>query len=136
MEKPEKDEEESTNEQKLALNFARMLLNDRPENVVRKNEEQFIRQAIAAFPYKQSVRESETKKEVYFLLKMLWQSLSKQFGQIQFGHPPPAFTVLCHSLLGPRFVQTAHFCRTCAIPSAQKRCKNCKVHSFKLMEYF
>lgn len=42
-------------EQKFALNFARMLLNDRPENLVRQNEEQFIRQAIAAFPYKQSV---------------------------------------------------------------------------------
>ena len=54
--KAAENEEESTIEQKLALNFARMLLNDRPENAVRQNEEQFIRQAIAAFPYKQSVR--------------------------------------------------------------------------------
>ena len=43
-------------EQKLALQFARTLLNDKPEDVVRHNEEQFIRQAVAAFPYKQSVR--------------------------------------------------------------------------------
>jgi hypothetical protein len=59
---------------------------------------------------------------------MLWQALNKQITQIPFGNPPPAFKVLCHSLLGPRFVQTAHFCQTCAIPSAQKRCKNCKVN--------
>ena len=64
---------------------------------------------------------------VYLNFQMLWQALSKQFAQIQFGQPPPAFQVVCHSLLGPRFVQTAHFCRTCALPSAQKRCKNCKV---------
>ena len=45
-------------EQKLALQlqFARTLLNDKPEDAVRHNEEQFIRQAVAAFPYKQSVR--------------------------------------------------------------------------------
>jgi hypothetical protein len=42
-------------ERKLALNFARTMLNDRPEHLVRQNEELFLRQAIAAFPYKQAV---------------------------------------------------------------------------------
>lgn len=110
--KSEVEEEKGHEEAKLARLFAQTLLMQKPDQLVRPNEERFIRQAIAAFPYKQS---------------MLWQALSKQFAQIPFGSPPSAFVVLCHALAGPRFVQTAHFCRCCFVPSAQKRCRNCKL---------
>jgi hypothetical protein len=61
------EENELEFEPKLALNFALILLNDRPEHLVRHNEEQFIRQAIAAFPYKQSVSYNHSNVKIVFL---------------------------------------------------------------------
>jgi len=59
-ESSKKEEKKSENEgedlkKKFALDFAKTLLNDQPEYLVRHNEELFIRRAIASFPYKQSV---------------------------------------------------------------------------------
>ncbi|KAL3123593.1 hypothetical protein niasHT_005138 [Heterodera trifolii] len=95
----------------LALQFAKKLLQDEPTHRIRYNEERFVRQTLAAFPYKQS---------------MLWQTLGRNISNVSFGEPPSAFVLLCQTLLGARFVQTANFCRTCAVPSAKKRCKDCK----------
>jgi len=59
-ENSKKEEKKSENEgedlkKKFALDFAKTLLNDQPEYLVRHNEELFIRRAIVSFPYKQSV---------------------------------------------------------------------------------
>lgn len=105
-------ENDSNTPTKAATAFAKNLLQMSPEDLVRPNEEQFLRNAIMAFPYKHL---------------MLYQTLSRAFSQIKSGQPPSAFIVICQTLFGHRFVETAHFCATCGISAAQKRCKTCKV---------
>ncbi|KAI1705691.1 ankyrin repeats (3 copies) domain-containing protein [Ditylenchus destructor] len=104
-------ENDSNTPTKAATAFAKNLLQMSPEDLVRPNEEQFLRNAIMAFPYKHL---------------MLYQTLSRAFSQIKSGQPPSAFIVICQTLFGHRFVETAHFCATCGISAAQKRCKTCK----------
>jgi hypothetical protein len=74
--------------------FARNLLAMSPEDLIRQNEESFLRTTIAAFPYKQS---------------MMYQGLAKQIKDVSFGNLPSAFTIICTALLGSRAVETAHF---------------------------
>ncbi|KAI1709391.1 ankyrin repeats (3 copies) domain-containing protein [Ditylenchus destructor] len=102
---------DSNTPSKAATAFAKNLLQMSPEDLVRPNEEQFLRNAIMAFPYKHM---------------MLYKTISRAFSQIKSGQPPSAFIVICQTLFGHRFVETAHFCATCGISAAQKRCKSCK----------
>lgn len=91
--------------------FARSLLYMSENDVVRPNEEKLLRTAVAAFPYKQS---------------LLLQTLGKTLKGIPFGKLPSTYSLLCQSLFGQRLVMTSHFCATCGVPSAKKRCPKCK----------
>jgi hypothetical protein len=92
--------------------FARNLLLMSESDLVRPNEERLIRSAIGAFPYKQS---------------LVVQTLGKAVSNVQFGQRPSAYTLLCQSLFGQRFVMTGNFCATCGVASATKRCGKCKM---------
>lgn len=104
---------DSLNDAKIAMKlFAKKFLNVNPNDTLRSFEETFFRQAILAFPYKQSI---------------LYQSLIKLINSVEFGKPPSAYYILIQSLFGHRFVETANFCQTCWISCSNKQCKNCKV---------
>lgn len=91
--------------------FARNLLLMSSVDLIRPNEERFLRTAIASFPYKHLT---------------LYQTLARQFKEVHPERKPPAFLIVCQALLGSRAVETAHFCLTCGVASSQKRCRNCK----------
>lgn len=92
--------------------FARNLLLMSSVDLIRPNEERFLRTAIASFPYKHLT---------------LYQTLARQFKEVHPERKPSAFLIVCQALLGSRAVETAHFCLTCGVASSQKRCRNCKV---------
>lgn len=92
--------------------YAKKLLTMTPNDLIRPNEETLLRNAVRAFPYHHS---------------LLFQTLAKSIAKVTFGERPTSFYLISQALFGMRFVHTATFCATCGVPSANKRCVNCKV---------
>jgi len=92
--------------------FAKNLISMSESDLFRSVEEQFLRTAISAFPYKQS---------------MLHATLAKSLSRARVGQSPPAFIIIYQMLFGSRIVETGQFCLTCGVPSSKKRCVNCKL---------
>uniref|UniRef100_A0AC34RAD7 MYND-type domain-containing protein n=1 Tax=Panagrolaimus sp. JU765 TaxID=591449 RepID=A0AC34RAD7_9BILA len=103
--------EENKEPKELLDIFMKNLLVQNPEDLIKKNSELLLRNAVRAFPYHHSI---------------LFQTLAKSVAKVQFGNLPTCHKLILYSLFGPRFAETSKFCMTCGVSSAKKACPKCK----------
>ncbi|KAE9549606.1 hypothetical protein FO519_007180 [Halicephalobus sp. NKZ332] len=91
--------------------YVRNLIAQEPADVLKKNSEQLLRNAIRAFPYQHS---------------LLFHTLAKSISKVPFGSLPTCHKLILNSLFGPRFTETSNFCSTCGLSDSKKACPKCK----------
>uniref|UniRef100_A0A915EPM2 Uncharacterized protein n=1 Tax=Ditylenchus dipsaci TaxID=166011 RepID=A0A915EPM2_9BILA len=74
-------------------------------DLIRPVEEKFLRNAIIAFPYKQS---------------LVHAAIAREIPRIEFGQPPSAYIVLCQALLVPDLWKLPHSALPVASPRLRK----------------
>ena len=92
--------------------FVKNLIAQEPKDIVKKNSEQLLRNAVRAFPYQHS---------------LIFRTLAKSISKVPFGSLPTCHKLILSSLFGPRFTETSCFCFTCGLSGSKKACPKCRV---------